>query len=139
MAQLIETGRHRTKRQLEGIVPAGVFLPQPKPQGFAYNNGIMEATSRLWALAMSYLGLNRKRLWIVLGGESDCSWHTGRIHRLSQLFMSRLAYLFYLKGTGVNTSAFYAVDWEKGIVYFEQGQPVNLPSRPSQLPQREKE
>jgi len=130
MAQLIETGRHRTKRQLEGIVPPGAFLPGDVRQGYAFSFGTISASLKIWDLALSYLGLPRFRLWVILGGEPTVSWRTGRTKRLSQLYMTRLAYLFYLKGTGINTSAFYAVDWEKGIVYFEQGQPVNLPIRP---------
>ena len=140
MPQLIETGKHRTKRQLEGIVPPGAFLPGDKRQGYAFSYGTIPGTAKIWGLALSYLGLNRFRLWVILGGEPTVSWRTGRTKRLSQLHMTRLAYLFYLHGTGINTSAFYAVDWEKGIVYFEQGQPLNLPRRTSTREEaREKE
>jgi len=128
---LIETQSHRRKQQREGIVPRRLFLPQRKQAGVGLIWGSMEASDAIFRLGMDVLGLTRFRLWKILGGEVTNSPHAGRNSRLAQYMMVRLAFLFYLKGSGqVNTGGIYDIDWDKGLVYFNQGEAIYLPPAP---------
>lgn len=142
MAELVMAGRVLTKRRIQGIVPPQIFLEQPKKQGYAVNFSTLLASATIWKLAETHLGLPRKRLWIVLGGEPAHSWRTGRKNRLSHVMTTRLAFLFYLKDVRkLNSSALYNIDWVNGIVFFNQGQPVTLemvPRKPIVVEEREK-
>src|SRR3990172_4290255 len=127
MPDLIETELHRRKQQREGIIPQRLFMPQRKQAGFGSQWGSIEASDALFRLGMDILGLTRFRLWKILGGDVTSSAHVGRRGRLSQYMMERLAFLFYIKGfLHINTGGIYDIDWDKGVVYFNQGEPVNL-------------
>jgi len=138
MPDLIETQGHRRKQPREGIVPCRLFMPQRKQAGFGVQWGSIEASDTMFRLGMDILGLTRFRLWKILGGEVTHSGHAGRRGRLAQYMMERLAFLFYLKGfCHVNTGGIYDIDWDRGIVYFNQGEPLNL--EPPVVPIEEKE
>ena len=118
---------HQKKRKLEGLVPRQLFVPMERAQGFAFNYGTMDATLQMFHFAANVMGVSRTRLLILLGGEATNIWRTGRQRRLSQLYTMRLAYLFYLKGfLHVYIGGLYAVDWGKGDVYFNEGEPTYL-------------
>ena len=138
MPDLIETERHRKRQQMEGIVPRGLFMPQRKQAGFGLQWGSLEASDAMFRLGMDILGLTRFRLWKILGGEVTHSGHAGRRGRLSQYMMERLAFLFYLKGLrNVNSGGIYDIDWDKGVVYFNQGEPIYLESKTQPVKEKE--
>ena len=136
MPDLIETPAHRRKQQQEGIVPRKLFMPQAKQAGFSIQWGSIEATAQMFRLGVELLGTSHLRLYKILGGDMTNSYHLGRRNRLSQYMMQRLAFLFVLKGFyHVNTGGIYDIDWDKGIVYFNNEEPVYLETK--SLPKQE--
>ena len=110
-----------------GLIPPEVFYAEAKPGGgyyFLNRRNRKEGAALLMELAPAWLGLTKGRLWLVLGG----AWHAdslkvGKRSRLSQAFLERLNYLFWLKGAkDINVGSIHLIDWKGGIVYFNEGE-----------------